>query len=104
MSRKQLPVAIYIFVFLALQVLPSAQNEMNENGIFSGIKNGQTLTAREQGGGWSLIYSAGSESELFRVTEIAPTFIRLEDPTLMRELTIPIYAIKSIERLKPIKG
>lgn len=99
MSRMQTSVAICLLGIFAIQVLPSAQNEMKENGIFSILNVGQSLTVREQGEGWSLIYSEVDESELFRVIEIEPTFIRLEDPTEMRELTIPIYAIKSIERL-----
>lgn len=101
MSRREIFFAMCLFGVLAVPFFASAQVEMIEKGIFSVLKIGQTLTAREQGGGWSLVHSDGDALELYRVIEITQTFIRLEDSTELRELTIPIYSIKSIERLKP---
>lgn len=100
--RKSIQNWIWLgFVLVAVVVALGADDEKRQKGVFSTLKIGQTVTLKQESSGFMVSYFDDDTVPLtHKVIEIGDDFIVVEDIAATRETTVPIYALRSIEKVK----
>jgi len=91
-------VAVVLVVFA---VAVGADEVKKPSGVFSKLKLGQSVTLKQEGSSFTVSFFDDDTVPLtHKVIEIGDDFIVVEDVAATRETTVPIYALRSIEKLK----
>lgn len=93
----------WVVVVMGLAVVFSvhvADEPKKPSGLFSTLKVGQTVTLKEEGASFSISYFDHETPLAHKVTEIGSDHIVLQNVAGMTETTIPIYAVKSVVKVR----
>lgn len=90
--------AVLICATLALAcLLPEASGqEKGQKSFLSVLKEGQCVVLKEAAGRYELTLMEGGH----KVIEVGPDYVVVEDIAGVTETRIPVYSIKSINRIK----
>jgi len=89
------------FVLVVFAVALSADEVKKPRGAFSKLRISQQVTMRQEPSGFTISYFDDDTVPLtHKVIEIGEDHIVVEDIAATRETTIPVYALRSIEKLK----
>jgi hypothetical protein len=70
-------------------------------GVLSVLKPGIAINLMDVGGGYEIgIFNKGPDTLGYKVLEIGTDYVVVEDISGIKELRIPIYAIKSVSTTK----
>lgn len=70
--------------------------EKARKGFLSVLKEGQTVVLKEAAGRYEITLMEGG----YKVIEVGPDYVVVEDLAGVTETRIPVYSIKSITRIK----
>ena len=88
------------FVLAAVIVAFGADDAKNPKGVFFSLTVGQQVTVRQEPSGFTISYFDDDTVPLtHKIIEIGDDFIVVEDVAATRETTVPIYALRSIEKV-----
>jgi len=78
----------------------SARSIQHKNTILNVLEEGQKVTLKELAGKYDIIVIEGAVPvQSHKVVEIADDFLKLQDVVKITEIYIPIYSIKSIQKM-----
>jgi len=90
-----------IVVLVVVAIALGADDAKKPRGAFSKLKVGHQVTLRQESSGFMLSFFDDDKVPLTHtVIEIGDDFIVVEDVSATRETTIPIFALRSIEKVK----
>jgi hypothetical protein len=70
-------------------------------GVLSVLKPGMPVNLMDVGGGYEIgIFTKGPDTLGYKVIEVGADYVVVEDISGIKELRIPIYAIKSVSTTK----
>ncbi len=99
MSRTRMWIGVTVvmgFVAMAL----GADETKRAKSVFSALKVGQSVSLKEMGSAFSITVFEPELQQSHKVIEIGDNFIVLRDVAEVTETTVPIYAVKSIVKVK----
>ena len=86
---------------VVVAVALGADEVKKPRGVFSTLKIGQRVTLKHEASGFTVSLFDDEEAPLpHKIIEIGDDFIVVEDVAATRETTVPIYALRSIEKVK----
>jgi hypothetical protein len=89
--------ALGLVLFANLGMAPGSKE-----GIFSVLKPGMPVSLTDSGNSYEIsIFTKGPDMLGYKVVEVGTDYLVLEDVSGIKELRIPIYAIKSVITTKP---
>ena len=89
-------VAVALILFTGVGFAPGPKE-----GVLSVLKPGMPINLMDVGGGYEIgIFTKGPEMLGYKVLEVAADYVVLEDISGIKEVRIPIYAIKSVSTTK----
>lgn len=91
--------AFWSFPVIAIVVLMVGVADVPKNTVFSGLAVGQPVALKDHGASYE-ISVMGDVAQGHTVVEIGDDFIVLEDVAGVKQITIPIYSIKGVVRLR----
>ena len=97
---------IWFVGVIAVMVLVSArgvEEPKEPSGIFSMLKVGQRVTLKDEGSAFSLSFFDEEISLAHMIIEIGTDYVVVQDIADVTQTTIPIYSVKSIEKVR-VKG
>ena len=92
----------WLGILLIPVVLALGADEVKKpRGVFSKLRIRQRVTLKQEASGLTVSFFDGEEAPLpHKVIEIGDDFIVVEDIANTRETTVPIYALRSIEKVR----
>ena len=85
---------------IVASLVPGRERPPKHNGIFSRLKVGQSVSIKDEGAAVSISYLDGTVPLAFKVTEVNENHIVVEDIAGVREMVVPVYAVKSVTRMR----
>lgn len=102
MSRCTWPVLA--IVVLALSSSFAVEAPKKSKGIFWTLHAGQNVSLKDEGSAYSISYFDTDLLQGQKVVAVADDYVVIRDLNDLIETTIPIYAVKSISKMKtPVK-
>ena len=93
----------WIWIVLLLVVVASAfgaEEEKKPSGIFSELKVGMYVKLIDHGNSYSISYFEKEIELANRVIEIGDNFVSVRDVAGVKEIRIPVYAVKGVEKVR----
>jgi hypothetical protein len=91
---------IVVLVMIAVATAFGADNEKKSTGIFSELKVGQHVNLTEHTNSYSISYFEKEIELANRVVKIGDDFVVVRDVAGVKEIRIPVYALKGIEKVR----
>lgn len=89
-------IIVALVLFASLGFAPGPKT-----GVLSVLKPGMPVNLMDVGGGYEIgIFTKGPEMLGYKVMEVGSDYVVVEDISGIKELRIPIYAIKSVSTTK----
>ena len=91
---------VAMMAMIVASLVPGQERPPKHKGIFSRLKVGQSVSIKDEGAAVSISYLDGAVPLAFKVTEVSENHIVVEDIAGVREMVVPVYAVKSVTRMK----
>jgi len=91
---------LWIAVVLAVVAALGAQEVERPKGVFNSLKVGQAVMLKDNGQNFSISFLDEEVPLAHEVVEIGTDHIVLRDQAGVREIVIPVYSVKSIEKVR----
>jgi len=91
---------IWLVVVLAVATALGAQNAGKPKGVFSMLKVGQAVGLKDEGAAYSIGFLEPEVLQSHTVIEIGEDYVVLEDIAGVKETTVPVFSVKSIEKVR----
>src|SRR5690606_1412240 len=85
---------------IALAATIGADEPQKPSGVFSMLKVGQSVSLKDEGSAYTISFLDPEVPQSHKIAEIGDDFIVVEDLAGVTETAIPVYAVKSIVRVK----
>lgn len=85
---------------IAVYAAHGADEAKKPSGVFSTLKVGQTVTLKDDGTAFSISFLDEEAPLAHKVVEIASDHIVVQDVAGVTETTVPVYAVKSVTKIK----
>jgi hypothetical protein len=99
LSRFLVCLSVLVAV-LAVSAAPSADETRKPKGVFSALKVGQSVSSKDEGSAFSITVFDPELPQSHKVIQIGDNFIVVRDIAGITEMTIPVYSIKAIVKVK----
>ncbi len=91
---------IWIIVVLVAVATAFGADVKKLNGVFSGLKVGQHVKMTDHGTVFTISYFESEIEFPHKVVEIGENYIVVRDVVGIKEIRIPVYAVKSVVKVK----
>ena len=91
---------MWIVAVLAVATALGAQDGKNPKGVFSMLKVGQAVSLKDHGATVSLSFFEDEVPLGHTDVEVGEDFVVVRDIAGVKETLVPVYAVKSIERVR----
>jgi hypothetical protein len=85
---------------IAVAVALGADEAKKPKGVFSALKVGQPVSLKDEGSAYGMTFFEPELPQAHNVVEIGDNFVVLRDIAEVTEISIPIYAVKSVVKVK----
>ena len=89
-----------VVALIAAGAALSAQNAPKAKSILSTLKVGKSVSLKDEGAGYSISFLDEEVPQSHTVIEIGDDFVVMRDIAGVTETVVPVYSLKSIERVK----
>ena len=90
---------IPILMLATAAVVLGAPEAPKTKGIFSTLKAGQSVNLKNDGAAYSITVYDGDLPTSHTVVEIGENYVVFQDVAGVTETTVPVYSVKSIEKM-----
>lgn len=91
---------MWILVVVAISTALGAQNAKKPKGVFSMLKVGQAVNLKDEGSAYSISYIEPEVPLAHTVIEIGEDYVVLRDIAGVKDVMVPVYAVKSVEKVR----
>ena len=81
-------------------IVIGADEVKKPKGVFSAIKVGQSVSLKDEGSAFTITFFEPDLQQSHKVVEIGDNFIVVRDLAEVTETTVPVYAVKSIVKVR----
>ena len=85
---------------VAVATAIGADNAKKPKGVFSMLKVGQAVSLKDHGSAYSLSFLEPAVPLGHTVIEIAEDYIVLRDIAGVKDVVVPVYSVKFVERVR----
>jgi len=91
---------IWIVVVVAVVTALGAQDSKKPKGIFSMLKVGQAVSLKDEGAAYSISFMESEVPLGHTVVEIGEDYVVLRDISGVKDVVVPVYSLKSVEKVR----
>jgi len=91
---------IWIVVLIAVATALGAQNAQKPKGVFSMLKVGQAVSLKDHGSAYSISFTEPEVPLGHSVIEVGEDYVVVRDITGVKDVVVPVYAVKAIEKVR----
>jgi len=91
---------MHVFVLIAVAMALGAQDAQEPKNAFSMLKVGQSVSLNDHGSAYSLSFFDDEIPLTHTLIDVGEDFVVVRDIAGVRETLVPVYAVKSIERVR----
>ena len=87
-------------VLVAVAVALGAEDVKKSKGVFSTLKVGQNVTLKDEKAAFTISFFDEDLPLAHKVIEIGEDYVVIRDVVGIKETTIPVYALKAVEKIR----
>ena len=91
---------IRVVVLVAVAMALGADNARNPRGVFSMLKVGQAVSLKDEGSAYSISFLETEVPLGHTVIEIGDDYIVVRDIAGVKDVVVPVYAVKSVDKVR----
>ena len=91
---------IWIVVLIAVATALGAQNAQKPKGVFSMLNVGQAVSLKDHGSAYSISFTEPEVPLGHSVIEVGEDYVVVRDITGVKDVVVPVYAVKAIEKVR----
>jgi hypothetical protein len=91
---------LVVVVFLALSSSFAVEGPKKSKGVFASLHTGQNVSLKDEGTAFSISFFDDDMLQSHKVVEVADDHVVVRDLNDLIETTVPVYAVKSISKMK----
>ena len=91
---------VAVLAIVAVSAVPGQEQPLKSRGVFSKLRVGQSVNLKDEGAVFSISYFDEELPQAHQIIEVGEDYIVLRDIAGVTETTLPVYALKSIEKVR----